>query len=55
MSVLNFINYKQVVNSAMQDSQIQELVADFLNHCLKNCSETKELIRDIVREEIDLK
>lgn len=47
MDLVN-INYKQIFNSIMKSEDAQSLMADFINHCLLHCDETRECIVDIL-------
>lgn len=50
MDLVN-INYKQVFNSLMQSPEAQGLMADFLNHCLLHCEETRACIIDVLSKD----
>lgn len=50
MSIMDLvnINYKQIFNNLMQSQDAQSLMADFMNHCLLHCDETRECIINIL-------
>lgn len=50
MSIMDLvnINYKQIFNGLMQSQEAQCMMADFINHCLLHCQETRECIMDIL-------
>lgn len=50
MDLVN-VNYKQIFNGIMQSKDAQCLMADFLNHCLLHCEETRECIMNILSED----
>lgn len=50
MDLLN-INYKQIFNGLMQSQDAQCMMADFMNHCLLHCDETRECIIDILSKD----
>lgn len=50
MDLVN-INYKQVFNGLMQSKDAQSLMADFLNHCLLHCEETRECVINILSQD----
>lgn len=47
MDLVN-VNYKQIFNTLMQSPEAQSLMADFLNHCLLHCEETRECIINVL-------
>lgn len=47
MDLVN-INYRQIFNGLMQSEDAQSLMADFMNHCLLHCEETRECIIDML-------
>ena len=49
MDLVN-VNYKQIFNTLMQSPEAQSLMADFLNHCLLHCEETRDCIINILSE-----
>lgn len=53
MGLMDFVNvnYKQVFNGIMQSQEAQGLMADFVNHCLLHCEETKECLMDILAKD----
>ena len=50
MDLVN-VNYKQVFNGVMQSPEAQSMMADFLNHCLLHCEETRECVIDILSKD----
>lgn len=50
MDLVN-VNYKQVFSGVMQSPEAQSMMADFLNHCLLHCEETRECIIDILSKD----
>jgi hypothetical protein len=50
MDLVN-VNYKQIFNTLMQSPEAQCMMADFLNHCLLHCEETRECIIDILSKD----
>lgn len=50
MDLVN-VNYKQVFNGVMQSPEAQSMMADFLNHCLLHCEETRECIIDVLSKD----
>lgn len=50
MDLVN-INYKQIFNGLMQSKDAQSLMADFLNHCLLHCEETRECVINILSQD----
>lgn len=50
MSIMDLVNvnYKQIFNNLMQSQDAQSLMADFMNHCLLHCDETRECIINIL-------
>lgn len=50
MDLVN-VNYKQIFNNIMQSQDAQCMMADFLNHCLLHCEETRECIIDILSKD----
>ncbi len=50
MDLVN-VNYKQVFNGLMQSQDAQSMMADFLNHCLLHCEETRECVIDILSKD----
>ncbi len=52
MSIMDLvnINYRQIFNGLMQSKDAQCMMADFLNHCLLHCEETRECIINILSE-----
>ena len=50
MDLVN-INYKQIFNGLMQSQDAQCLMADFLNHCLLHCEETRECVINILSQD----
>lgn len=53
MSIMDLVNvnYKQIFSSIMQSPDAQSMMADFLNHCLLHCEETRECIINILSED----
>ena len=53
MSIMDLVNvnYKQIFGSIMQSPEAQSMMADFLNHCLLHCEETRECIINILSED----
>lgn len=53
MSIMDLvnINYKQIFNGLMQSDGAQCMMADFINHCLLHCEETRECIIDILSKD----
>lgn len=53
MSIMDLvnINYRQIFNGLMQSKDAQCMMADFLNHCLLHCEETRECIINILSED----
>lgn len=47
MDLVN-VNYKQVFNNLINSQEAQSMMADFMNHCLLHCDETRECIYDIL-------
>lgn len=54
MDLVN-LNYKQVFESVMQSKDAQSMMADFLNHCLLHCEETRSCIIDVLSQNDDFK
>lgn len=50
MDLVN-VNYKQIFSGVMQSKEAQSMMADFLNHCLLHCDETRECIMDIIAKD----
>ena len=46
MDLVN-VNYKQIFSTLMQSPEAQEMMADFMNHCLLHCEETRACIIDV--------
>lgn len=53
MSIMDLVNvnYKQIFNNIMQSQDAQCMMADFLNHCLLHCEETRECVIDILSKD----
>lgn len=53
MSIMDLvnINYRQVFNGLMQSKEAQSMMADFMNHCLLHCAETRECVLDILSKD----
>lgn len=53
MSIMDLvnINYRQIFNGLMQSQDAQSLMADFINHCLLHCEETRECMIDILSKD----
>lgn len=45
------INYRQIFNGLMQSQDAQCMMADFINHCMLHCQETRECIIDILSKD----
>lgn len=50
MDLMN-INYKEIFNGLMKSNEAQSMMADFMNHCLLHCDETRECIVDILSKD----
>ena len=50
MDLVN-INYRQIFNGLMQSQDAQCMMADFINHCMLHCQETRECIIDILSKD----
>ena len=50
MDLVN-INYRQIFNGLMQSKDAQCMMADFLNHCLLHCEETRECVINILSQD----
>lgn len=50
MDLVN-VNYKQIFGNLMQSPEAQSLMADFLNHCLLHCEETRACVIDILSKD----
>lgn len=50
MDLVN-VNYKQIFNTLMQSPEAQSLMADFVNHCLLHCEETRACIIDVLSKD----
>ena len=50
MDLVN-VNYKQIFSTLMQSPVAQEMMADFMNHCLLHCEETRACIIDILSQD----
>lgn len=50
MDLVN-VNYKQIFSTLMQSTEAQEMMADFMNHCLLHCEETRACIIDILSQD----
>lgn len=50
MDLVN-INYRQIFNGLMQSKDTQCMMADFLNHCLLHCEETRECVINILSQD----
>lgn len=53
MGMMDFVNidYEQIFGKLMQSQRAQSMLADFLNHCLLHCEETRECIVDILSKD----
>lgn len=53
MSIMDLvnINYRQIFNGLMQSQDAQCMMADFINHCMLHCQETRECIIDILSKD----
>lgn len=49
MDLMN-VNYKQIFNNLMNSQDAQCMMADFMNHCLLHCEETRDCIINILSE-----
>ena len=50
MDLVN-INYKQIFSGLIQSQEAQSMMADFINHCMLHCQETRECIIDILSKD----
>lgn len=50
MDIMN-INYKEIFNGVMKAPEAQSMMADFLNHCLLHCDETRQCIMDVLSKD----
>lgn len=50
MDLVN-VNYKQIFSTLMKSPEAQEMMADFMNHCLLHCEETRACIIDILSQD----
>lgn len=50
MDIMN-INYKEIFNGVMKSPEAQSMMADFLNHCLLHCDETRQCIMDVLSKD----
>lgn len=49
MDLMN-VNYKQIFNNLMNSQDAQCMMADFMNHCLLHCEETRDCIINVLSE-----
>lgn len=49
------VNYKQIFNEIMKSEEIQCLMADFVNHCLLHCQETRDCIIEVLKQDENFK
>lgn len=45
------VNYKQIFNEIMKSEEAQCLMADFVNHCLLHCQETRDCIIEVLKQD----